>query len=482
MLQVPLHPSALLPGGPVHPYARRAVAALAAVVTAAGVAAALTQSSAGAATVPTAAFTKTSDWGTGFEGKYTITNGGASTITGWRVEFDLPATVQISSAWDGRLTRTGTHYTVTDAGWNASVPPGGTASFGFTGPYSGTFQAPANCSLNGAGCDGGAAPPPPPPTTPPPTTPPPTTPPPPPPGPPGPLASAPYLMPLENDPPDIGQVMAATGVKTFTLAFILSDGGCHPVWSGGAPVATDTAMAAKIAQIRAAGGDVMPSVGGFAGSKLGETCADATSLAAAYQAVIDRYALKAIDFDIESTEFENTAAQDRITRAITILKTRTPALKVYVTIPVGQTGLTFFGTQLVRSAVANGARVDGWTIMPFDFGGGATGMGQLTVNVAEALHGQLKALYPGLTDDAVYRMSGISSMNGRTDVGEFVRQADMEQILAYAQAHHLARFTYWSVNRDRQCAVPEQGSTSGTCSSVTQAAWEFTRIVARYTG
>jgi hypothetical protein len=35
--------------------------------------------------------------------------------------------------------------------------------------------------------------------------------------------------------------------------------------------------------------------------------------------------------------------------------------------------------------------------MPFDFGGGATGMGQLTINVAEALHGQLAALYPGRT-------------------------------------------------------------------------------------
>ena len=241
-------------------------------------------------------------------------------------------------------------------------------------------------------------------------------------------------------------------------------------------------MAAKIAQIRAAGGDVMPSVGGFSGTKLGENCADATSLAAAYQAVIDRYALRAIDFDIEASEFENTAAQDRVTTAIRILKARTPALKVYVTIPVGQNGLTWFGTQLVQSAIRNGAAVDGWTIMPFDFGGGTTGMGQLTITVAEALHGQLKALYPGRTDDAIYRMSGISSMNGRTDVGEIVRQADLRQILAYAQLHHLARFTFWSVNRDRQCATPEAGTTSGTCSSVTQTPWEFTKIVAQYTG
>jgi len=289
-------------------------------------------------------------------------------------------------------------------------------------------------------------------------------------------------MPLENGPPDIQTVMSATGVRTLTLAFILSDGGCGPVWSGGSSVAGDTAFAAVVSRIRAAGGDVMPSVGGYAGLKLGETCTDVDALANAYQQVVDRYALRAIDFDIEATEFESAAAHDRVTKAIKILQTRKPGLRVYVTVPVGQTGLTWWGQQLVQTAVRNGTRVDGWTIMPFDFGGGATGMGQLTINVAEALHQQLRGYYSGLSDDAVYRMSGISSMNGRTDVGEYVRQADMRQILAYAQQHHLARFTFWSVNRDRQCTPAEPGSTSGVCSSVTQQPWEFTRIVAQYTG
>jgi hypothetical protein len=109
-------------------------------------------------------------------------------------------------------------------------------------------------------------------------------------------------------------------------------------------------------------------------------------------------------------------------------------------------------------------------------------MGQLTVTVAEALHAQLKTYYPGRSDDAIYRMSGISTMNGRTDVGEYVRQADMRTMLSYAQAKHLARFTFWSVNRDRQCPTPEPGYTSGTCSSVAQTPWEFTRIAAQYTG
>jgi hypothetical protein len=39
---------------------------------------------------PTATFAKTSDWGGGFEGRYTITNGGSAAITSWTLEFDLP--------------------------------------------------------------------------------------------------------------------------------------------------------------------------------------------------------------------------------------------------------------------------------------------------------------------------------------------------------------------------------------------------------
>src|SRR5215203_2954887 len=65
------------------------VAALATVLAATMVA--LLQSSAAYAAGPTATFVKTSDWGSGFEGRYTITNGGATTITGWNVRFDMPA-------------------------------------------------------------------------------------------------------------------------------------------------------------------------------------------------------------------------------------------------------------------------------------------------------------------------------------------------------------------------------------------------------
>lgn len=50
-------------------------------------------------------------------------------------------------------------------------------------------------------------------------------------------AAAPYLMPLDNDPPDAAAIMDATGLKAFQLAFVLAPngGGCSPTWGGTSP-------------------------------------------------------------------------------------------------------------------------------------------------------------------------------------------------------------------------------------------------------
>ena len=87
-------------------------------------------------------------------------------------------------------------------------------------------------------------------------------------------ASAPYLMPFDNSPPDTLQVMGATGQKAFQLAFILAPngGGCSPTWDGTRAVAWDSEAANLINRIRGGGGDVSVSIGGYGGTKLGQTC------------------------------------------------------------------------------------------------------------------------------------------------------------------------------------------------------------------
>jgi hypothetical protein len=74
----------------------------------------------------------TSDWGSGFNGQITVRNTSTTSLkNGWTLAFDLPAA--ISSIWDAAIvSRSGNHYVVKDAVWNASLPAGGTVSFGFT--------------------------------------------------------------------------------------------------------------------------------------------------------------------------------------------------------------------------------------------------------------------------------------------------------------------------------------------------------------
>src|SRR3954471_19388648 len=102
------------------------------------------------------------------------------------------------------------------------------------------------------------------------------------------MPAAPYLYLGWGNPQKPTDVMAATGVKWFTLAFILSDGGCNPKWDGSRPLKGGSDESA-IKSIRAAGGDIVVSVGGWSGAKLGEKCSSATALAGAYQKVIDAY-------------------------------------------------------------------------------------------------------------------------------------------------------------------------------------------------
>ncbi|ALG08162.1 glycosyl hydrolase family 18 protein [Kibdelosporangium phytohabitans] len=119
-----------------------------------------------------ATFSKGSDWGTGYEGKYTIKNGGTTARTSWTIEFDLPAGHKLSGLWDGSYTASGQRVTVKNT-WNGSIAPGASVSFGFNVGYSGAFTAPTGCKLDGGSCDATGEPP----TTTPPTTPPTTTPP-----------------------------------------------------------------------------------------------------------------------------------------------------------------------------------------------------------------------------------------------------------------------------------------------------------------
>ncbi|MGV9890814.1 glycosyl hydrolase family 18 protein [Streptomyces sp. NPDC003395] len=103
----------------------------------------------------TATFTKTSDWGTGFGGQWTIKNTGTSSLSSWTVEWDFPSGTSVTSAWDADVTSAGTHWTAKNKSYNGTLAPGASVSFGFNGAGPGS---PSNCKLNGDSCDGTTVP------------------------------------------------------------------------------------------------------------------------------------------------------------------------------------------------------------------------------------------------------------------------------------------------------------------------------------
>jgi chitinase len=293
-------------------------------------------------------------------------------------------------------------------------------------------------------------------------------------------ASAPYLMPLDNNPPDPVAVMNATGQKAFQLAFVLAPnaGGCTPTWGGTNPVSSDTTVANMISNIRNNGGDVSVSIGGYGGTKLGQTCGTAAATAAAYQQVISKYSLKAIDFDLEEPEYENTAAVANEVGAAQILQRNNSGLYVSITTAGTSAGTGWFGSQMLLEAKSLGFTPNNYSIMPFD--GGFNGAASQDAAL-DAFHSLLMSTF-GWDSATAYGHEGISQMNGRSDSGEYFQPADFQTTLNYATSHGMARYTFWSVNRDRQCADPNQSTTSGTCSSVPQTDWQFTKYTAQFAG
>ncbi|MFJ9620470.1 glycosyl hydrolase family 18 protein [Streptomyces sp. NPDC101181] len=110
---------------------------------------------AAAAASATATYTKKSDWGSGFEGQWTVKNTGTTALSSWTVEWDFPASTKVTSAWDATVTSSGNRWTAKNLGWNGSIAPGASVSFGFNGSGSGS---PSGCKLNGAACDGSTVP------------------------------------------------------------------------------------------------------------------------------------------------------------------------------------------------------------------------------------------------------------------------------------------------------------------------------------
>ncbi|MEM9317036.1 MAG: cellulose binding domain-containing protein, partial [Pseudomonadota bacterium] len=70
------------------------------------------------------------EWGSGFTGEVSVTNGAEGTIDGWFVTVDYPDGSQLTGTWNGQQGD-GPPYRIDNANHNRVIAPGETVSFGF---------------------------------------------------------------------------------------------------------------------------------------------------------------------------------------------------------------------------------------------------------------------------------------------------------------------------------------------------------------
>lgn len=92
----------------------------------------------------------TNEWNTGLTGEIVVTNSSAAAINGWTVGWQY-TTNRVTSSWNVRLSGSNP-YTASDMGWNGSLPPGQSVSFGFqVDKRGGTAEIP---NVTGSICSG----------------------------------------------------------------------------------------------------------------------------------------------------------------------------------------------------------------------------------------------------------------------------------------------------------------------------------------
>jgi hypothetical protein len=307
---------------------------------------------------------------------------------------------------------------------------------------------------------------------------------------------APYFQAYTTASP--AQQSRASGAKYLTMAFLQTaqTGSCDILWNGDPtkPVAAAT-FGADIARIRARGGDVVPSFGGYSAdntaTEIADSCTDIDKIAAAYEKVVTTYGVTRLDMDIEDNSLTNAAGVDRRNKAIRQVQQwarRTQrTVQIVYTIPTGPAGLEQTGVDVLRNAVANNTRVDIVNIMTFDYYDDQQhDMVADTKTAAAGLVTTLKTLYPHRSTQRLWRMVGVTEMIGIDDYGsggetgpkEILTPAGAAAITVWARRQHIAELSFWALGRDNGGCPGTPGADD--CSGVAQPAWLYTHIMSHF--
>jgi chitinase len=281
-------------------------------------------------------------------------------------------------------------------------------------------------------------------------------------------------------------MMDQTGVQYYSLAFVLGrPDECVAAWQGGQSVERQTLLLRDLEKLRAQGGDVIVSFGGWAGDELAMVCDDVDSLTAQYQLVIDTYNLTRLDFDIEGNDIDDAESLARRSLAIANLQTAAEsdgrALYVSFTLPVLPDGLTQDGLKVLQSALDAGVEIDMVNIMTMNYGSGypPDAMGPLSIEAAHSLFEQLATLFSDKSESELWAMIGLTPMIGMNDTApQHFSLDDAQMIVDFAVERGLGQLAMWSIHRDRACPANASG-VMNNCSGIVQDDFAFSTLFNR---
>jgi hypothetical protein len=302
---------------------------------------------------------------------------------------------------------------------------------------------------------------------------------------------APYFEAWTTD--SIVTLAQQSGARYLTMAFLqtATRNSCVPTWNGDA---SQTMSAGRyltdLATLRAMGGDIIPSFGGYSadhsGTEIADACADVNQLAAAYESVVTTYNVTRLDMDVESNSLNNTAGIDRRNKALTIVENWAAAqgrpLQIQYTLPVEPAGLEANGLAVLQNAIANNTRVDVVNIMTFDYyDHQTTDMGAAAISAAQGLFNQLAGLYPAKTPAQLWAMQGNTILPGIDDFPkktEVTYLADAQRLLDFARTNGIGTLSIWALQRDNGGCPGSRDKNN--CSGIVQNSWDFSHLLETY--
>ncbi|MGW1993151.1 cellulose binding domain-containing protein [Embleya sp. NPDC001921] len=478
-------------------------------------------------------YVRTGSWPTGYSGQYVLRNSGSDTVKGWTLRFGLPAGTRIANVWNGRLEPATGKYTVRNENWNKALRPGESIVVGFevrrdgagvpTASEPARSDGPIACTINDKPCTGAgptasgerstpAGPIPPvgpldtdrrtastgptatgtaraggPPTG---SKPPPAS---------GSAGGAtprsgtvehlaPYLDMTLPGPLDPTHAGAAGAVRDRTLAYVVDGGGCRPMW-GGVTRLDDPATTGRIAALRDAGGSIRVAFGGAGGTDLAASCGTPEELVTAYRQVLAATGATGMDLDIEGRSLVRPDVVQRRNAALRLLqegaRANEQSVDIGYSLPVDPLqGLGEEAKALLRDAAAQRVEVSYVNAKALNYGAAVAPrpegrMGRFASDAAHAVQGQIREVWPNLSEEQAWRRVSVTVMIGRNDVaGEVFTLEDARTFAEFARSVHLGRVAWWSAARDRPCPEGAADATGAdpTCSGIAQDADAFLRV------